>query len=556
VSIPIEVLKSSPLHPHAKQIAVRMRDGVNLATDVYLPEDPGPNAAVLVRLPYDKNGRYTFMPAIAPFFTERGYVFVVQDVRGKFRSEGETVAFEHEIDDGYDTIQWITEQPWCDGDIGMWGDSYYGYTQWAAVASGHPALKAIVPRVTSADLGLLWSAAGDLEPPAALYGAQYLAHYWLDQWIYGWEVDYTRRPLKQVFDPGFEAVGARSESFDRMIRAAADGEVLSPYHGEHPFDLLRIPVLHTGGWFDNIMPDQMRDWDALAARPKVAHLQYLEMNSTDHENYHLDLVPIGPEDDHNSNEEALARMLPRYLGSALDFFDVFLKGKGEDFPRARWHRGNDGWQSADSWPPPGVREMQLHLTAADRGQGGAGGGGLAAAPDTDATEAWWTHDPANLVPSTVENPFAFLFTCPDERIVAQRADVLTFTSEPMTARLDLAGPVSITLGVSSTARSTALFVKLVDVRPDGTALMLTRGQGVIRDPDPARAVTIPLAHAGYRLPEGHRLGLQIASSDFPLFLWHPGTDEDPWQATEGKASEQTLPVGGGSQAFLSLTVEA
>ena len=137
---------------------VSTRDGIRLATDIYLPDAPGAMPAVLVRLPYDKCGRYTFMPSIAPLFTERGYAFVVQDVRGKFRSEGDTIAFDHEIEDGYDTIDWIVAQPWCDGNVGMWGDSYYGFTQWAAVASGHPALKAIVPRVTSADLGQIFGA--------------------------------------------------------------------------------------------------------------------------------------------------------------------------------------------------------------------------------------------------------------------------------------------------------------------------------------------------------------------------------------------------------------
>ncbi|MDP9185133.1 MAG: peptidase S15, partial [Actinomycetota bacterium] len=144
-----------------------------------------------------------------------------------------------------------------------------------------------------------------------------------------------------------------------------------------------IPVLHTGGWFDNVKPDQMRDYDTLMARPDVAGLQYLEMNSTDHENYFLELVPIGPGDDHDSNEDALARMLPRYLGSALDFFDVFLKGGANDIPRVRWHQGNDGWRTAPSWPPPGARELRLHLGSADLALSGAEGGRLADARADD-----------------------------------------------------------------------------------------------------------------------------------------------------------------------------
>jgi hypothetical protein len=155
----LSYLEPAPLDPHAEQTMVPMSDHVRLATDVYLPNRPGRLPAILVRLPYDKCGRYTFMPQLAPCFTERGYTFVVQDVRGKFRSEGETMPFVREIGDGYDTLEWIVRQPWSDGMVGMYGDSYYGFTQWAAVASGHPSLKAIVPRVTGTEVaGLAWTA--------------------------------------------------------------------------------------------------------------------------------------------------------------------------------------------------------------------------------------------------------------------------------------------------------------------------------------------------------------------------------------------------------------
>ena len=141
----MDYIEPAPLDARAEQAMVPMRDGMRLATDVYLPPRPAGLPAVLVRLPYDKCARYTFMPQIAPFVTDRGYAFVVQDVRGKFRSEGETLPFVHEVEDGYDTLEWIAAQPWSDGAVGMWGDSYYGYTQWAAVASGHPALRPSSP---------------------------------------------------------------------------------------------------------------------------------------------------------------------------------------------------------------------------------------------------------------------------------------------------------------------------------------------------------------------------------------------------------------------------
>ncbi len=160
------------------------------------------------------------------------------------------------------------------------------------------------------------------------------------------------------------------------------------------------------------------------------------------------------------------------------------------------------------------------------------------------------------MPSTVDDPFAFLFEYPDEREVERRPDVLTFTGEPVAAPLDLAGPVAADLRVDSTGPSMHLFAKLLDVAPDGAAHMLTRGQIVVGEPDPERLVHVDLNHLGYRLLPGHRLRLQIASSDFPLYLPHPGTDENPWLATRVQVNEQRLHTGGGRPSSVNLTVEA
>ena len=553
MAIALETLRPAPLDPAAEQVMVPMRDGCRLATDVYLPARPGRLPAVLVRLPYDKCGRYTFMPRCAPFFTERGYVFVVQDVRGKFRSEGETMPFAHEVDDGYDTLEWIVNQSWSNGRVGMFGDSYYGYTQWAAVASGHTALMAIVPRVTSADLRVLTEWWGDGVVP--LYGADYLAHYWVDPLIHFYEADYSHRPLAEVYDEGLAAIGERCAAFDRMLRVDGPGG-FTQYPGGHPFDKLKVPVLHSVGWFDNILPYSMVDYTELRARRDVSDLQYLVADSTDHENYHLRQVPVAPEDDHDTDDAALARMLPVYLGPGLDFFDVFLKGQGDaaSIPVAEWFLGHDDWRRSPTWPPPGAREVRLYLGAGARAASGPEGGALTPTPETASGTARWVHDPADLVPSTPLNPFAFLFHWPDEREVQSRDDVLTFTGEAADEPLDLAGPVTARLALGSSAASMQVHVKLCDVYPDGSARMLLRGERLVRDTDPSGLVEIPLSHTGHRLLPGHRLRLAVASSDFPLYLPHPGTGENPWFATQGERNEQTLATGGEQPSHVSLSV--
>jgi predicted acyl esterase len=550
MSVVLDTQLPAELDPRATQTMVAMRDKVRLATDTYLPTVGDRHPVVLVRLPYDKSGRYTFMPQLASRFLERGYAFVVQDVRGRFRSEGNTMPFLHEADDGYDTLSWIVEQPWCNGAVGMFGDSYYGFTQWAAVASGHPALRAIVPRVTTANLGM-WLQ-GEVDP---LYGAQYMAEVWSDDRSHTWEIDWTRRPLEQVFDDGFAAIGTRSAGFEMLLGLAREGRGLDPFGGAHPFHHVSIPTLHAVGWFDNISPDSMRDYMRLCADPRRAALQYLVADSTDHENYHLSDVPIGPDQDHDQDEAALERMLPRYVNPALDFFDVFLAGTkpASSLPRVRWHLGHDGWRESSSWPPPGARSLRLYLADPVAATSGAHGGRLSATPAEPGAVSW-THDPSDLVPSTVTNPFAFLFESPDERAVEERPDVLTFTAPPGQDDLVLAGPVTARLALSSEASSPHIFVKLVELAPDGRALMLLRGQVTMRADQQGQPVEVYLGHTGVRVRPGHRLRLHVAASDFPLYVPHPGTEENPWFATETRPNRLTLHTGGELASLVELTV--
>lgn len=549
------VILPAPVPQQATEHMVRMRDGTRLATDVYLPPGGAPTATVLVRLCYDKDGRYTFMPQLAPRVTGRGYAFVVQDVRGKFRSEGTTLAFVHEARDGYDTLEWISRQQWSDGKVGMFGDSYYGFTQWAAVSSGHPALRAIVPRVTSANLGMINAGRserkGDVGDVDWLVSAAYLSHYWLDNFIHEYENDYSLRPLVEIFEEGFRRVGARSASFDMLIPR---GVPAPSYPDGHPFDARPVPVLHVVGWFDNLVIAHMRDYEELASRPAWALAQYLIADSTDHENYHLSLAPVGPENDHDSNDEALESMLALYLDPALEFFDVFLKElRGpEAIPRVRWHLGHVGYRESSAWPPPGSSELSLYL--GELVNANKSSGRLSESLPADEEDVSWTHDPDDLIPSAVENSFAFLHSYPDEGPLGDRDDVLVFTTDERREPLDMTGPVRLFVRVSSDAPTTDVYAKVLDVAPDGSARMIVRGQGHLRAPSPSRLAEIELGHTGYRLRPGHRLRLHIASSDYPEYVPHPGSDDDPWLTTTWRESRQTLHTGPDSPARILLTV--
>ncbi|GGT65960.1 esterase [Streptomyces atratus] len=522
---------------------VRMRDGVRLATDVYLPEGDGPVPAVLVRLPYDKNSRFVFMDTTAERVTARGYALVVQDVRGKFRSEGATSAWNGEVNDGYDSIEWIVNQEWSDGVVGMFGDSYYGFTQWSAVASQHPALRAIVPRVTSTGWAPHVMNPGDpsIRRVPWMEGAFYLASHWVDRDTYEYQPDYSTRPLRDAFEPVFEAIGARSVAFDLTVPHAIP---VDAYGTVHPYDARPVPVLHCVGWYDNIGSAQMYDYTQLAKRPGWAAVQYLSADSSDHNGISLEGAPLPA--DHVHSEEVLDLRMDSYIGPALDFYDVFLKGikSPDSLPKVSWHLGHVGWRTSEVWPPKGARTVSLFLSDAQAATGAAPGGTLSKQPDASSVD--WRYDPEALIPSALPMTWVQLQYHPDERATADRDDVLLFTAPTRTEPLDLAGPVELKLDVQSTAPTFDVLAKLLDVAPDGSAHMIVRGDAQGTGHGELR---LDLGHTGYRVRPGHRLALVIASSDFPLYVPNSGTDENPWLATLRKPSTQTLRAGS-----LSITV--
>ncbi|BEL02038.1 CocE/NonD family hydrolase [Actinoplanes sichuanensis] len=541
MTISVQRTGPGPLSPDATQYMVRMRDGVHLATDVYLPAgdiEPGPT--VLTRLPYDKCGEYTFMPRIAAYFTARGYRMVVQDVRGKFRSEGETLLFVNEAYDGYDTLDWVINQPWSDGTVGMWGDSYYGYTQWAAASTGHPALKAMVPRVTGTRLGELpvpvpGRRTHDVEMSVHRFYPLSMFH---DRDILDWAIDWTRRPLAAQVEEFFTAVGSRSASYDLWFPHPVS---LRRFPAGSPFDAPAVPVLMTIGWWDNCAPWQWSDHRELQRRPGWARNEYLLLEAIDHENTsHFEPgVPA-----------SVDRMAARYLDPAIEFFDVFLRGADADIPRVRWQLANTGdptLRSSPVWPPAAAYPLVWRLADAGETASGPAGGTLepvsAAAAAPAGGVAVWTHDAADPVPSPVTDPFAFLREFPDERHLAERSDVLVFTAAPVTGPLDLAGPIRLDAVIGSDGPEMDLFVRLTDVAPDGATRLVARGQQTVLDPGDAFAVTIDLGHTGYRLPAGHALRLTLASSDAPEFVPAPGTGEHRWTAAETIPNQQRLHLG-------------
>ncbi|MGK5555399.1 CocE/NonD family hydrolase [Actinomadura kijaniata] len=523
----------APVPDDAVQVMVPMRDGVRLATDLYLADPPEPGPVVLVRLPYDKDGAYCFMPPVARYFRARGYHVAVQDVRGKFRSEGETEFAVHEVDDGHDTLQWIAGRPWCNGDVVMWGDSYFGYTTIAAAISGHPALRAIAPRLTGSQLSTVLEHGDGTRDVEQTARKVYFASHYVDAGHYEWPLDWGRRPLREMFEEFFARLGRRSENFDREF----DGRTpfLPPPLKALP-ESPPVPALYTIGWFDNCAVWSWQDVRALADDPGWAPHLRLRLEAIDHENYRLADAPVAPHDDHTADPAALERMLPRYLDPAIEFFDAVLDRSGDlvALPRVRYEVCHGGWRESDAWPPRESSGLEYHLS------GGPVPALTAEPPERGVLE--WVHDPADLVPSPGANPFAALFDRSDLRAVGDRPDVLRFTGPAVAGDTDLVGAVTLLLRLRADAGA-HVHARLLDVAPDGGAFLVARGQIRLDVPLAGEDAVVDLQSVAYRLRAGHRLALDLMSSDFPDYVPEAPAGADPWTSAPGAPSARAVELG-------------
>ncbi|WP_433456529.1 CocE/NonD family hydrolase (plasmid) [Streptomyces sp. CA-142005] len=291
--------------PQAEPHRVRLGDGVRLHTEVHLPPSRTRRPrlpAVLIRTPYDKTHPDTLLPDIAARLTEAQLAVVTQDVRGKIRSEGRPVPFTAEVADAWDTLDWVTAQRWSNGTVGCWGNSSYGFTAWAAAASGHPVLRARVSRLTTTDIGR------ELVHRGGVFRLGPMGEWLTSTWAGRADVlpapDWSRRPLAELLDalpdtgsPLPPAGWATARPGDARWRQPAFGGRV-PGHG-------RIPTLHCTGWYDLFQRGRLRDWQR--ARSWASAPQYLLAGATDHQDDVF--TPSGRSPDHLTDPVARKAML-------------------------------------------------------------------------------------------------------------------------------------------------------------------------------------------------------------------------------------------------------
>ncbi|HHV57027.1 MAG TPA: CocE/NonD family hydrolase [Firmicutes bacterium] len=521
---------------HMGTFQVEMRDGVKLATEVYLPGDllPGTKVpTILIRTPY---GRTKFAePELR--FVFRGYAVVAQDCRGRGDSEGEWLPFVHELADGSDTLDWIAAQPWSDGKVGMIGGSYGGFVQWAAAGSGNPHLKAMVSLVTSG------SPFGDLPRKGGTLMSGVLAWCFMVAEKHAdpaavkrddWDKVLSYRPIKDI---PFKALGKeipfwsewmRHPDYDRFWQAG-DWRC----HG----DKINVPALIISGWYDDDGQGTSEAWDMVNKYRRgnqrlILGPWYHQANTT--------------RDIHNI---AFGDNAIRYDLDVLylRWFDRFLKGienEVEKEPRVQYYLvGADEWRNADAWPPAEVKLTKLYLRA---------GGKLSfTAPPTQERPDTYTFDPSDPAPHLIDVSENELSVPENYKEVEKRADVLTYTTEPLAEDVTVAGDLFACLYAASSARDTDWVIRVTDVDDQGNSIRVS--DGILRaryrhgfdcpkllTPGQVEEYRLRLTRVGYVFKEGHRIRVQVTSGAQNLAFPNTNTGDDPAADAESVVANQTV----------------
>ncbi len=537
-----------------RNVAVTMRDGTILRADIYRPKAEGKFPVLLARTPYDKQGERE----TAVLAAERGYVAIAQDVRGRFESDGEWYPFKHESADGYDTVEWAAALPYSNGKVGMFGSSYVGATQLLAAIAHPPHLAGILPHVTASDYHDGW-----------VYQGGAFEQWFSESWTARLSWNTLDRRLKKETNALRWVEKLPLNSFPMQIPELQEN--LAPYFSDwlaHPsyddfwkqwsiedhFEQINVPVFHIGAWYDIFLRGTLRGFQGLRMRAgseEARRGQRLLIGVGGHAGGgpKVGEIDFGPQATGEDENELMFR-----------WYDSLLKnlphGVGQEKPVKIFVQGKNVWREEDEWPLVRAKGTRYYLESSGNANSVNGEGGLTPqTPTAKESRDTFTYDPANPVP-TRGGPLCCdrdrMTAGPiDQRTVEERSDVLVYTTQAFQRDFEVTGPVSLELYVSSSAKDTDFTTKLVDVWPNGYAQNLT--EGILRmryrntqekvemmTPGAVYPITVDMAGTSNVFLAGHRLRLEVSSSNFPRFDRNLNTGEE--QASSSRMVKATNTV--------------
>ncbi|WP_343521118.1 CocE/NonD family hydrolase [Sphingomonas sp.] len=579
-------------------VMVPMRDGVRLSTNIYTPKNAkGRLPVILWKTPYNEHKLRGSTQRYAIEAVRRGYVFIVQNERGRYFSEGEYEILGKPQTDGYDTLSWIAAQGWSNGKVGTLGCSSSAEWQLALAAQNHPAHAAMVPMAAGAGIGKVgrfqeqgnWYTGG---VPRSLFFV----------WLYGVDnpnraqlspdldeaararatlnndlaatkpkVEWSKHIKHLPVDTLLSSLGEPRQTFDAFIaRTPADPAWRQGglYHDDMGWG---VPALWFNSWYDVSIGPNLELFNHARASTgdrEAAANQYAVIAPVTHCGY----ARLGPNT--TVGERSMGDTSFDVNGAVFGWFDRWLKGDASKFPastpRVRYFlMGENRWKNAASWPPAGTQKLRLYLSSGGDANSLDGGGKLVAAEPGAERPDSYRYDPLNPVPTVgggdccnggIVIPGAF-----DQRGVEIRNDVLVYSSEPLDAPIEVSGFVDAVLSVSSSAPDTDFAVKLVDVAPDGTAWIIgdTIFRARYRDGfdkpammKPGETYTIkpsPIA-TSIRFGKGHRIRVEVTSSNFPKFVRNLNTGGANERESKGVVATNAIHHAPGRQSYVELPV--
>jgi uncharacterized protein len=568
-------------------VPAAMRDGTTLMSNVYRPAAGGPYPVLLTRLPYGKDlsADTTYFDPIKA--ARQGYLVVVQDVRGRYASEGKFTPFVHEFEDGYDSVEWAAGLPGSNGNVGMFGLSYFGKTQWHATVMQPPSLRSMAPGQTWGNhLNGVQMRGGVLEVGLMQYWAQsalaleilFRRHRGepekieekLPQLVASIDTllaggGYEALPLAELPDPHDLTPFVRG-GFARGVDHA-DWDYLNI---DGKYDRVEVPAFHVGGWYDCFIGDTLRQYGAMKERARAAGMRppRLLVGPWTHGSFDS---TVGDLDFGIGSSGMFLNYRSDLTDVHLRWFDATLKGDEdalEEMPPVQvFVMGENRWRGYEEWPVHAAYPERWYLHA---------NGSLAREGPGRSEPDEYDYDPRDPVPTIggailmapVHRPGAR-----DQRPNEGRPDVLLYTSEILREDYTVLGSVHVTLFAATDAPDTDFVARLVDVHPDGRAIVVTDGvirasaresypaPGVIRPVEPSKIepgrvyeYCVDLWETGITFRAGHRLRVEITSSSFPRWERNPNTGESGTDSARTEVARQRVFHDPERPSHITLTV--
>jgi uncharacterized protein len=494
-----------------RDLRVPMPDGAELLADRWAPRDGGDGLpTALYRSPYGRRGMFGL--TVGRVMAERGFQVLIVSTRGTFGSGGTFDPMRQERDDGQATLEWVVKQPWFGESMVLLGGSYLGYVQWAVADRLPPQVKAMVLQVTESALTLefLRKDGMSLETPfrwGIMTDGQERRGALLRQLVSGRKNDRAMSTLP-LGDADVAATGHRVGYVQDILNHDAESPRWSGIDHSERIAGVTVPVSSIGGWYDIFLPGQLRDFRILQDAGRAARLT------------------VGPWT-HMSMDPLITR-------ESLEFGLAHARGE-EPPPRAPvrlYVMGQQAWRDFDSWPPKGYAPQHFYLQA---------DGSLSTGLPGESKPHGYRYDPSDPTPAVGGVLMRMRGAGRvDNRLLEERPDVLTFTTDVLDRDVEIIGDVTAEIWFQSSLRYADVFVRLCDVAPHGRSYNVCDGLVSLSGADEIACAAVRLWPTAYRFKAGHRIRVQVSSGAFPRYARNPGTGEPLATATTLKAADQAV----------------